>query len=156
VDVIAGLCSAAKLGQDAYQGNRSRGEAPMSTLRFNLEQLEPIIEWAQRQQPGYYPYTTDPAPRGLLFVKDQGIYLMANTNTRQLREDGTWTVVCYAEHYGPDADWWKVREAAGGDDFAEFLPLELMVNAIAAAPEDQWLVIEFDPESDSFTMTTAP
>ena len=128
----------------------------VATFKFALADTAPILEWAVQNTPGFYPYTSDPAPAGLLFIKDQGIYLMANTNPRQLRADQKWSVVCYADGYGPDCDWWEVHAAAGGDDFAEFLPLDEVLRVVNAAPADRWFVIEFDPNDDAFSLTTAP
>lgn len=127
----------------------------MATLRFPLSTLKPILEWAKHNPPANYPYTKDPAPSGLLFVKDAGIYLMANTDPRQMRGDDLGAVACFADGYGPDADYEAVRLAAGGDDFAEFLPLIEVLRVINAAPNDKWFVIGFDPDSDSFTCTSA-
>jgi hypothetical protein len=129
----------------------------VTSLRFRVGELLPIIDWARRNPPGNYPYTSDPAPPGLLFVKDEGVYLLANTSARQRQHPSTErVVVCYADTYGPDRDWWEIRAAVGGDDFAEFLPLLDVLSVIKATPADQWFVIDFDPAAAMFTMTTAP
>jgi hypothetical protein len=41
--------------------------------------------------------------------------------------------VVYAETYGADADYHHIRRAAGGDDFAEALTLEMFKNPLAQA-----------------------
>jgi hypothetical protein len=56
----------------------------------------------------------------ILFVKDQGVYLMA----RGLTDNA----VCYAEGFNPEKDdfddWYdKAHTICGGDDFAETIPL---------------------------------
>jgi len=77
-------------------------------------------------------YLDNPKPGpGLLFVKDDGIYLMSNGSPAQLVEDGaTRRKVVYANGYEPpkspqgdfsDSQYNKIRDAGGGDDFVEFL-----------------------------------
>lgn len=63
-------------------------------------------------------------PRGLLLVKDQGVYLMSNGK----REEGEKPEVVYAEGLNPAVaefdDWWdSASDICGGDDFVEALPL---------------------------------
>jgi hypothetical protein len=67
------------------------------------------------------PYFTTDIPR-LIFVKDQGIYLMAAVKGQDSqmfnnqRED-----LCYADGCNPDTDedyYDRSRDAVGGDDFA--------------------------------------
>ena len=58
--------------------------------------------------------------RGVWMVKDNGIYIM----NAHKRKGGN--IVVYADGYNPDLndDWWEdCRDAVGGDDFAEFIPL---------------------------------
>lgn len=73
-----------------------------------------------------------PGP-GLIFVKDSGIYLISNGEPSLApKEGGKGNRVVYAQGYEPakmieDAggDWneqyAKIEDAAGGDDFAEFM-----------------------------------
>jgi len=66
----------------------------------------------------------------LWLVKDEGIYLMSNAKAPWLdpeAEPGSEKrFVVYADGYDPQKDgdvWQACREAAGGDDFVEALPL---------------------------------
>jgi Protein of unknown function (DUF3085) len=77
-----------------------------------------------------YNLTDDPGP-GLFFVKDEGVYLMSNGEPPLPGAESRNKVV-YARGYEALAQtaslddrmerYDKVRDAAGGDDFAEFLP----------------------------------
>lgn len=83
-------------------------------------------------------YETDapPAP-GLLFVHDQGVYLMSNGLPGDIDTDRNKRYVVYADGCDPDAsafdDWYETsRDLVGGDDFVEVLslnnPQEFMAN----------------------------
>ena len=65
---------------------------------------------------------------GLLFVKDQGVYLMPNNNVVEDR------IIKYAVGCNPDKnqdDWYEnARHLCGGDDFGEFVPAEVIEQAI--------------------------
>ncbi|MDA9991675.1 DUF3085 domain-containing protein [Candidatus Marinimicrobia bacterium] len=59
------------------------------------------------------------------FVKDSGIYIMSGSSESQM--DGEGRLVAYAMNFEPGAEglWERCREAVGGDDFCEPLPLEV-------------------------------
>lgn len=77
-----------------------------------------------------YGLTEDPGP-GLFFVKDDGVYVMSNGEPPLPGAESRNKVV-YAQGYEalPQTasvdermeQYDKVRDAAGGDDFAEFIP----------------------------------
>lgn len=75
-------------------------------------------------------------------VKDSGIYLMAATK-ETLKGEATLHFVVYAEGFGEDADWDDVRAAAGGDDFAENLPLSWFEDAILQ--EGEYIKLNLSP-----------
>ena len=92
------------------------------------------------------------APPCLWLVKDEGIYLMspgihpdAETEERPARPP-----VAYASGFDPTRDdrmavWDRARDAVGGDDFAEAVPLEWVDVALSArSPE---FVLEFGPDA---------
>ena len=69
-------------------------------------------------------------------VKDAGIYLMAGSKVTLEPEEPETTLVnfvVYAETYGADADYDHILDAAGGDDFAEHLPLGWFVKAVESS-----------------------
>jgi len=96
-------------------------------------------------------------PAGLWLVKDDGIYLMSNGAPLQLapnsRPDALRALVAYAKGYEPDApdSWQKCRDAVGGDDFCEPLPLDWFTNAKPGATE---LHLNFTAKSISCTFTS--
>jgi len=77
-----------------------------------------------------YGLAEDPGP-GVMLVKDDGVYLMSNGEPG-LRGTETTNKVVYAQGYEAlpvtasmeerMARYDKIRDAAGGDDFAEFIP----------------------------------
>lgn len=105
----------------------------MANLKFNIDQVRKLVEHTTTTKGGHSPayrlsdkdpITADP---GLLLVKDDGIYLMSNAKEKLPGEDGKMNFVAYAIGYEPDAEdsWSKCRDAVGGDDFAELLPIEM-------------------------------
>ncbi|WP_353208444.1 DUF3085 domain-containing protein [Sphingorhabdus sp.] len=77
-----------------------------------------------------FPPITSRTPKGpaLLFVHDQGVYLMSNGEPRLLTEDGKSNHVVYAKGCDPSIgefdNWYGMsRELVGGDDFVEILPI---------------------------------
>ena len=90
---------------------------------FNMKKIREsgMIEWSKIHE-CKTPYV-DEVPEGpiLWLVKDEGVYLMAGTKTRQLAPEGSETkcVAVYAEGFGPE-------EYLGGDDFVEPIPLSFV------------------------------
>jgi hypothetical protein len=105
---------------------------PKSTLVFEAVAVLELLAHAKAASRHTSPYglTANPGP-GLMLVKDDGIYLMSNGEPGL---PGTDTVnkVVYARGYEAlpatasmeerMTRYDKVRDAAGEDDFAEFLP----------------------------------
>ncbi|MYE83070.1 MAG: DUF3085 domain-containing protein [Gammaproteobacteria bacterium] len=82
------------------------------------------------------------APPCLWLVKDEGIYLMSpGIHPDSEADRSTRAPVAYASGFDPTRDdrmavWDRARDAVGGDDFAEAVPLEWVDAAIAArSPE---------------------
>lgn len=98
----------------------------MNTLVFKMnDTLRSIIEHSRAHPDGQTVYG-EPCPPSLMLVKDQGAYLMAPTNPRQLRENSESSVVVYAEGCDPsiNADFYETARAiCGGDDFCEGIAL---------------------------------
>lgn len=104
----------------------------MSKFVFEADAVLELLKHAKAAPQTVSPYglTPNPGP-GLMLVKDDGIYLMSNGEPAL---PGTDTVnkVVYARGYEAlpvtatveerMERYDKVRDAAGGDDFAELLP----------------------------------
>lgn len=108
----------------------------MSRLVFNnSEALKCLAKGTLKAKKFRLPYTDKHTKdKGVLFVKDEGIYLMnAYAGEKTPHELGT---VVFAESFDPTTDedvWERSREAVGGDDFGEFLDFpEVMLKAILA------------------------
>ncbi|MHB8508926.1 MAG: DUF3085 domain-containing protein [Candidatus Dormibacteria bacterium] len=114
----------------------------MNTLRFDGKAVVGLIDDAKRSAKHYMtmlqrderfgvdtpvPGEEDHAPAGLWFVKDEGIYLMSNSFPKR---GGP----VYARGYGKHADWDKVRAAAGGDDFVEFIEITPAIETALKGP----------------------
>ena len=91
------------------------------------------------------------APPCLWLVKDEGIYLMSpGFDPETPRRPGDRAPVAYAVGFDPKREdrldvWERARDAVGGDDFSDEIPLEWVDAAVASrAPE---FVIEFTAES---------
>ena len=101
------------------------------------------------------------APPCLWLVKDEGIYLMspgihpdAATEERAARPP-----VAYASGFDPTRDhrmavWDRARDAVGGDDFAEAVPLEWVDAALAARSSE--FVLEFGPDAIGLLLPVGP
>ena len=106
----------------------------MTRLVFdNGEALRRLAIGTMKAEKFRIPYTDqDTSDKGVLLVKDEGIYLMnAYAGGKPPNEVGT---VVFAESYDPTKDedvWERSRQAVGGDDFGEFVPLpEIVLRAI--------------------------
>ena len=100
----------------------------MSKLVFQAADVRRVVEHslsAPEQRPIAYTKDKPPTP-AVIFVHDQGVYLMSNGEPRDITE-GEHSFVAYAEGCDPSKqefdDWWDTSRAlVGGDDFAETLP----------------------------------
>ncbi|MEY2117307.1 DUF3085 domain-containing protein [Rhodanobacter sp. FW106-PBR-R2A-1-13] len=93
-------------------------------------------------------------PKGVLFVKDEGCYLMSGGAPRQrVKPDEDRCVVTYADGCDPvknDDCWERTRELCGGDDFGMAIPVQLIRSAIAAAPNARRLQLRLGKRQISF------
>jgi len=117
----------------------------------NGEALRRLAIGTMKAEKFRIPYTDqDTSDKGVLFVKDEGIYLMnAYAGGKPPNELGT---VVFAESYDPNKDeevWERSRQAVGGDDFGEFVPLpEIVLRAIVMRQLNK-LIIDMSEESYS-------
>lgn len=124
-------------------------------LYFPLAEVAELVKateaaTAHRPMPDYMDGMIPEGP-ALMWVKDDGTYLMSNAT----RAEGELPDIIRAramEPTGPvlDGDQWDLTRAiCGGDDFAEYLPLaeDNFGEAMKAAAADglKWLCIEVHP-----------
>lgn len=98
----------------------------MGTLIFRVDETLKSIIAHSRANPDNQSVYGEAVEPSLMLVKDQGAYLMAPTDPRQMRDDGEGCVVAYAEGCNPavDEDFYEnARALCGGDDFCEAIPL---------------------------------
>lgn len=146
-------------------------------LNFVVAELLPLLDWAESNPPstlfqdlldpnmwkeGTVPevgkFFTDPIatqddideskiPPHLLFVKDEGIYLMAGTKNRQPGPDpeDARCAVAYAEGYGPGIH-------VSGDDFGERIGCGEIRSMIAGHEPDAALRIDMTETSFMITV----
>ena len=101
------------------------------------------------------------APPCLWLVKDAGVYLMSPGIHPEARpgDRSARAPVAYAVGFDPTRDdrmavWDRARDAVGGDDFAEAVPLEWVDAALAArSPE---FALEFGPDSIGLLLPARP
>ena len=96
--------------------------APSETLAQIFKHTKDADKWSN-------PYGLMPEMENQMhidFVKDSGIYIMSGASERLPRPDGEGNLVAYAIGFEPGTEdlWERTREAAGGDDFCEPLPLD--------------------------------
>lgn len=98
----------------------------MAKLTFTADEVRRVTDHAlaaPRQRETWNGVPTEPC---VLFVHDQGVYLMSNGEPPDPM-NGCGVFCAYAEGCNPnrDKDWYQTaRQLVGGDDFAESLPAE--------------------------------
>jgi hypothetical protein len=117
----------------------------------NGEALRRLAIGTMKAEKFRIPYTDqDTSDKGVLFVKDEGIYIMnAYAGGKPPNELGT---VVFAESYDPTKDedvWERSRQAVGGDDFGEFVPLPEIVLRAIVMRQLKKLIIDMNEESYS-------
>jgi len=117
----------------------------------NGEALRRLAIGTMKAEKFRIPYTDqDTSDKGVLLVKDEGIYLMnAYAGGKPPNELGT---VVFAESYDPNKDeevWERSRQAVGGDDFGEFVPLPEIVLRAIVMRQLKKLIIDMNEESYS-------
>jgi hypothetical protein len=101
-------------------------ENPMTTLRFDSDGVRKIADhmMASKDWSKGFGEKGEPRPQ-IIFVKDEGIYLMSNGKPH-LPGTERQNFCVYAQGYDPNKDsdvWDNARAAVGGDDFAEYISL---------------------------------
>ena len=151
----------------------------MTRLRFDMEQVAGLARHAREaperrmtiaQRAGIYdeercaerqPGEERLAPPCLWLVKDEGIYLMSPGIHRDADPGGRSVrpPVAYASGFDPVRDdrmavWDRARDAVGGDDFAEAIPLEWVDAALAA--RSPAFVLDFGPDAIGLVLPAGP
>lgn len=109
------------MSRNLVPGGVSQGHTP---LIFRAEEVRRLLNDSRKADVRCEPYG-GPKPGvqvGLFLVKDDGIYLISNA--RRERSVSATGLIAYAQGFGPldkatdrGAQYDKIREAAGGDDF---------------------------------------
>ncbi|MFI1919298.1 hypothetical protein [Nocardia sp. NPDC020380] len=112
------------------------------------------------------PYGPDDAPAApaLVWVKDDGTYLMSNGRPRQLADPSNPTGssrVVYAHGWGSGTGPMIGDSPVGGDDFAEYItlteqfnPTNRIIDLIRKyAPRDGWMVLTVKPGQFEISFT---
>lgn len=136
----------------------------MSILVFRVGDVRPLWEHAKAAtawQPTFAqslsdeelreldedPTEREPLGPGLHWVKDRGTYLLSNGIPRQMDpNDPEKCHVVYAEGLGPDASYWDLRNACGGDDFVELLDASIC-NLMDGVSDDAEMLIQVKRDS---------
>lgn len=93
----------------------------------------------------------------LLFVKDEGIYLMPDIEYPKGRSASSEGDVLYAKGYGPECDYDKMVAAVGGDDFgetistAELLTMASKLGILLSTPSSSKFIVNVS--ETTFTLT---
>ncbi|MEI9979384.1 MAG: DUF3085 domain-containing protein [Edaphobacter sp.] len=129
---------------------------------FNGAAVLELVTHAKAAPRNISPYglTENPGP-GVMLVKDDGVYLMSNGEP-PLPGTDTANKVVYAQGYEAlpatasveerMAQYDKIRDAAGGDDFAEFIPAKSLS---ALEPEGE-LQIELSVDKMTVSVVRPP
>lgn len=106
----------------------------MSKLVFDAAAVEQRLNHALAAKEHSKVYGQHTAEPGVILVHDQGVYIMSNGMPREIDPNTPCkSIVVYAERCHPDQDddWYDTARAlVGGDDFAEFIPANIIKRAI--------------------------
>lgn len=109
----------------------------MTKLIFPAEGVARVVRHAlgSKKWGRGYGQTGQPKPC-IIFVKDEGIYLMSNGEPADIVKEPQRFVV-YAEGYDPTKEdrmvvYDRAREAVGGDDFGDYIEIDEVIRAIVA------------------------
>ena len=120
----------------------------MGLCVFNAAQLRRCVEHALAAKRFRMPFAEHEPPRpALLFVHDQGVYLMSNGVPADFiagKVPTAYAVYAHGCNPNTDDDWWEYgRTLVGGDDFGEILPVNS--NWLASCDEYKEFHINVSP-----------
>ncbi|MEJ6847532.1 DUF3085 domain-containing protein [Sinorhizobium fredii] len=115
----------------------------------NADLVRLVADATEKWPNGCMPLWDEETGAGFWIVGDQGVYLMHNGN----RPEGDKAVVAYARECNPDTlsfdEWWQSKRASfGGDDGADFIEPEAIINAASEGCDVEMLFSD-----DSMTIT---
>lgn len=114
---------------------------PTFDMLFEKKHLKDGVKaFANGEYAGQDEYDPAKIPGHLKLVKDQGAYLMSSGRPHLMGSE-TRNKVVYAAGFGPDADWDRVQDALGGDDFVQAIPLEWLDRAFSDEAVKLWINI---------------
>jgi hypothetical protein len=126
----------------------------MGKCVFQTSDLLRLARHARAAEQHEMGFGEGPSMPGLLFVHDQGVYLMSNGIPRDTEGVASGSHVVYAEGCNPNVgdfdDWYDTsRDLVGGDDFVEVLRL-------GQTPEEQQLFIDNCGQFKEFVVSISP
>lgn len=98
----------------------------MGRCIFKTKDVKRCIKHALKSTDFRMAFSTEPPQPALLFVHDEGVYLMSNGLPADQPAGAKRSYVAYAEGCNPDIDadcWETSRALVGGDDFGEVIIL---------------------------------
>ena len=123
-------------------------------LKFSRRKVKEMVAYEKGHEPARKPYTGEgwgceaEHARGLNLVGDRGIYLICNNSGGVAPSTSgrlAYALECNPEKQGFE-DWWNVKQVAfGGDDGAEFIPLELVEQWLKLAKDEAVLWLDLTP-----------
>lgn len=127
-------------------------------LIFERTKVQELLAYELAGKPDNKPYTgkgwgcKGEKAHGLNLVGDQGVYLLANRKQKEAPAESG--LIAYARGCNPDIDefddWWNNKRASfGGDDGAEFIPVEDIQQWLernAKVDNEVFLVIDLTPD----------
>jgi hypothetical protein len=97
-------------------------------------------------------------PPGLIWAKDEGIYLLSNGKSLPGQTPLSTGLVAYAVGFNPKTNpnyYAAQTEAVGGDDFGEFLALDWVMEA-AGDSKDGFLILQLNGDRMRLGWTQKP
>ncbi|MDX0124483.1 DUF3085 domain-containing protein [Sinorhizobium meliloti] len=96
----------------------------------NADLVRLVADATEKWPNGHQPLHGDDNGAGFWIVGDHGVYLVHNGN----KPDDEAAVVVYARECNPETlpfdEWWENKRASfGGDDGADFIEPEIIINA---------------------------
>lgn len=124
----------------------------MGCCVFKTSEIKRCVVHALQAKDFRMVFSTEPPGPALIFVHDNGIYLMSNGLPRdQVAADpDSNSYVAHAAHCNPNKDenWWNnSRDLVGGDDFGEIIKVD--ASWLKSCDEFEELEVDVEPAAIS-------